>query len=191
MVRNRKQYEMEWTDEDYELVRQALETQRRAETLAAISLGTLAAYQAVMDGADPKALDAVADRLASRFGIVLQQPAYSRYYHELGEISSYPPGYKENAGIFCHNNPWIMIAETMLGRGDRAYDYYRRIAPAFLDDQQEIHRAEPYVYAQMIAGPDAAHCGQAKTPGSPAPRCLPSPPVQASWARISRRPTWR
>ena len=93
---------------------------------------------------------------------MLQQPAYTRYYPELGEISSYPPGYKENAGIFCHNNPWIMIAEALLDRGERAYDYYRRIAPAFLEEFQEIHRAEPYVYAQMIAGPDAAHCGQAK-----------------------------
>jgi cellobiose phosphorylase len=108
------------------------------------------------------ALDSVAERLANRFGIVLQQPAYSRYYPELGEISSYPPGYKENAGIFCHCNPWIMIAECLLGRGERAYDYYRRISPAYLDDQHEVHRTEPYVYAQMIAGPDAVYCGQAK-----------------------------
>ncbi len=114
------------------------------------------------NGLCQRALDSVAERLSSRFGIVLQQPAYTRYYAELGEISSYPPGYKENAGIFCHNNPWIMIAESLLGRGERAYDYYRRIAPAFLEEFQEIHRAEPYVYAQMIAGPDAANCGQAK-----------------------------
>jgi cellobiose phosphorylase len=108
------------------------------------------------------ALDSVAERLATRFGIVLQQPAYSRYYLELGEISSYPPGYKENAGIFCHYNPWIMIAESLLGRGERAYDYYRRIAPAFLEDEQHLHRTEPYVYAQMIAGPDSECAGQAK-----------------------------
>jgi len=93
---------------------------------------------------------------------VLQQPAYSRYYAELGEISSYPPGYKENGAVFCHNNPWVMIAEALAGRGANAYDYYRRIAPAFLGHVQERHRAEPYVYAQMIAGPDAPNRGQAK-----------------------------
>ncbi len=98
----------------------------------------------------------------SRFGIVLQQPAYSRYYLEVGEISSYPPGYKENAGIFCHNNPWIMIAESLLGRGDKAYDYFKRLAPAFFDDNQQLRRTEPYVYAQMVAGPDAPRSGEAK-----------------------------
>ena len=108
------------------------------------------------------ALDSVAERLATPFGIVLQQPAYSRYYPELGEISSYPPGYKENASIFCHYNPWIMIAESLLGRGQQAFDYYRRICPAFLQDQQEVHRTEPYVYSQTIAGPDAVCSGQAK-----------------------------
>lgn len=109
-----------------------------------------------------KALESVATRLATKWGIVLQQPAFSRYYPELGEISSYPPGYKENAGVFSHFNPWIMIAEALVGRGDRAYDYYKRLAPAFKDDHQELHRAEPYVYAQMIAGPDATNAGQAK-----------------------------
>jgi cellobiose phosphorylase len=108
------------------------------------------------------ALDSVAEHLAKPFGIVLQQPSYSRYYSELGEISSYPPGYKENASIFCHYNPWIMIAESLLGRGQRAFDYYRRICPAYLQDQQQVHRTEPYVYAQTIAGPDAACSGQAK-----------------------------
>ncbi len=72
----------------------------------------------------------MAARLATAHGIVLLQPAYSRYYLNLGEISSYPPGYKENAGIFCHTNPWIMIAEARLGRGDVAYDYYLRINPS-------------------------------------------------------------
>jgi cellobiose phosphorylase len=108
------------------------------------------------------ALNSVAERLLSPFGIVLQQPAYSQYYPELGEISSYPPGYKENAGVFCHNNPWIMIAEAKLRRGENAYNYYRRFAPAFLDNSHEVHRTEPYVYAQMIAGPDAPRPGQAK-----------------------------
>jgi cellobiose phosphorylase len=116
----------------------------------------------VAGGQAKKALDAVKERLDTRYGIVLNNPPYTRYHVELGEISSYPPGYKENAGIFCHNNPWIMIAETVLGRGDRAFDYYKKIAPAYLEDQSEIHRLEPYVYAQMIAGKDAVRHGEAK-----------------------------
>ena len=109
-----------------------------------------------------KALDSVKEHLDTPYGIVLHQPAYSRYYLELGEISSYPPGYKENAGIFCHNNPWVMIAETRIGRGSRAWEYYRKIAPAYLEEISEIHRTEPYVYAQMIAGKDGRRYGEAK-----------------------------
>ncbi len=114
------------------------------------------------DGKAEKALAAVKERLATPHGIILQQPAYSRYYLHLGEISSYPPGYKENAGIFCHTNPWIMIAEAMLGHGDRAYDYYLRINPSAREEISEVHRCEPYVYAQMIAGRDAPTYGEAK-----------------------------
>jgi len=95
-------------------------------------------------------------------GIDLNQPAYTSYKLNLGEISTYPPGYKENAGIFCHNNPWITIAETILGHGSRAFETYSKIAPAYLEDISEIHRTEPYVYAQMIAGKDAAKPGEAK-----------------------------
>ncbi len=116
----------------------------------------------LQDGKAQQALDAVAARLATPHGIVLQQPAFSKYYVHLGEISSYPPGYKENAGIFCHNNPWIMIAETTLGHGDKAFDYYRRINPSAREDIGEIHRCEPYVCAQMIAGCDAPTHGEAK-----------------------------
>lgn len=97
-----------------------------------------------------------------KYGIVLQQPAYSKYYLNLGEISSYPPGYKENAGIFCHNNPWVSIAETRIGRGDRAFEIYRRTCPAYIEEISEIHRTEPYVYSQMIAGKDALKHGEAK-----------------------------
>jgi cellobiose phosphorylase len=114
------------------------------------------------DGKAAQALAAVNARLATPHGIVLQQPAYSHYYINLGEISSYPPGYKENAGIFCHTNPWIMIAETMLGHGDQAYDYYMRINPSRREGISEVHRCEPYVYAQMIAGRDAQTHGEAK-----------------------------
>ena len=116
----------------------------------------------VEDGRAVQALDSTAEHLATPHGIVLQQPAYSKYYLHLGEISSYPPGYKENAGIFCHTNPWIMIAETKVGRGDRAYDYYRRINPSAREAISDVHRCEPYIYAQMIAGKDAPTHGEAK-----------------------------
>jgi cellobiose phosphorylase len=108
------------------------------------------------------ALDSTKELLDTKYGIVLNHPPYTRYHVELGEISSYPPGYKENGGIFCHNNPWVMIAETVVGRGDRAFEYWKKIAPAYLEDISEIHRLEPYVYAQMIAGKDAPRHGEAK-----------------------------
>jgi cellobiose phosphorylase len=114
------------------------------------------------NGRAEKALAAVRERLATPHGIVLQQPAYSRYYLHLGEISSYPPGYKENAGIFCHTNPWVMIAETLIGHGDQAHDYYKRINPSARECISEVHCCEPYVYAQMIAGRDAPTHGEAK-----------------------------
>jgi cellobiose phosphorylase len=116
----------------------------------------------VATGEAKKALDAVKERLDTRYGIVLNNPAFTEYHVELGEISTYPPGYKENAGIFCHNNPWIMIAETVIGRGDRAFEYWKKITPAYLEEISEIHRLEPYVYAQMIAGKDAPRHGEAK-----------------------------
>ncbi len=116
----------------------------------------------VEDGFAHKALDSVKDKLDSDHGIVLHQPAYTVYNPTLGEISSYPPGYKENAGIFCHNNPWIACAETMIGRGQRAFDIYKRIAPAYREDISHHHKLEPYVYAQMITGKDAKRFGQAK-----------------------------
>jgi cellobiose phosphorylase len=116
----------------------------------------------VKDGRARKALDSVAKHLATPHGIVLQQPAFSKYYLHLGEISSYPPGYKENAGIFCHTNPWIMIAETKIGRGDQAYDYYMRINPSRREEISDLHKCEPYIYAQMIAGKDAPSHGEAK-----------------------------
>jgi cellobiose phosphorylase len=116
----------------------------------------------VKDGHARQALDSVAARLATPHGILLHQPAYSRYYLNLGEISSYPPGYKENAGVFCHTNPWIMIAEAKIGRGDYAHDYYLRINPSAREHISDVHRCEPYVYAQMIAGRDAPAFGEAK-----------------------------
>jgi cellobiose phosphorylase len=114
------------------------------------------------DGRAKKALDSVKDRLDTKYGIVLLQPAYKEYHLELGEVSSYPPGYKENAGIFCHNNPWVTIAETRLGRGTRAFETYTKICPPYREDDSSLRRMEPYVYPQMIAGKDAKRFGEAK-----------------------------
>ncbi len=114
------------------------------------------------EGMVEKALDSVKERLDCEHGIVLNNPAFTKYYIEYGEISSYPAGYKENAGIFCHNNPWIMIAETELGRGEMAWEYYKKICPSYLEEISELHKTEPYVYAQMIAGKDAFKPGEAK-----------------------------
>jgi cellobiose phosphorylase len=109
-----------------------------------------------------KALDSVKKHLATPNGIILQQPAFQKYYVHLGEVSSYPPGYKENAGIFTHNNTWIQIAETILGRGDQAMEYYKSICPPSKEEQIDIYRSEPYVYSQMTAGRDAPTPGEGK-----------------------------
>ena len=116
----------------------------------------------VDDGNAKKALDSVKEKLDTKYGVMILQPAYTRYHLELGEITSYPPGYKENAGIFCHNNPWISIAETCIGRGDRAFEVYKKTCPSYIEDISEIHRTEPYVYSQMVAGADAKFHGEAK-----------------------------
>ncbi len=113
-------------------------------------------------GADIKALDSVDKYLNCPYGLVLNNPAFTKYYIEYGEISTYPAGYKENAGVFCHNNAWIICAEAYAGRGDKAFEYYSKIAPAYLEDISDLHRTEPYVYAQMIAGKDAGRMGEAK-----------------------------
>ena len=137
------------------------DTVHTAILLALIS-GILMAGIGVKEGLAEKALESVKNRLDTKYGIVLLQPAYTYYHLELGEISSYPEGYKENAGIFCHNNPWISIAETVVGRGNRAWQVYTRTCPAYIEDISEIHRTEPYVYSQMIAGKDAPNFGEAK-----------------------------
>ena len=116
----------------------------------------------VEEGHAKKALDSVKERLDTKYGVMILQPAYTKYHLELGEITSYPPGYKENAGIFCHNNPWVSIAETVIGRGDRAFEIYQKTCPAYVEEISEIHRTEPYVYSQMVAGRDAKFHGEAK-----------------------------
>lgn len=114
------------------------------------------------DGKAQLALNSVREHLLGDYGMELLHPGYTAYRKELGEITSYPPGYKENGSIFCHNNPWVSIAETALGRGENAFDLYRRICPAYIEEKSEIHKTEPYVYAQTIAGRSAAHGGEAK-----------------------------
>lgn len=113
-------------------------------------------------GYDLKTLESVDKYLNCKHGLVLNNPAFTKYYIEYGEISTYPAGYKENAGIFCHNNAWIICAEAYVGHGDKAFEYYSKIAPAYLEDISDLHRTEPYVYAQMIAGKDAGRFGEAK-----------------------------
>ncbi len=114
------------------------------------------------EGLVEQSLDSVKKHLDCEHGIVLNNPAFTEYVMEYGEISTYPAGYKENAGIFAHNNPWVIIGETVLGRGDRAWEYYTKICPAYLEDKSDLHKVEPYVYCQMTAGKDAAKPGEAK-----------------------------
>lgn len=114
------------------------------------------------EGMLEQSLDSVKKYLDCEHGIVLNNPAFTEYVMDYGEISTYPAGYKENAGIFAHNNPWVIIGETVLGRGDRAWDYYRKICPAYLEEKSDLHKVEPYVYCQMTAGKDAAKPGEAK-----------------------------
>ena len=114
------------------------------------------------EGLVEQSLDSVKKYLDCEHGIVLNNPAFTEYVMEYGEISTYPAGYKENAGIFAHNNPWVIIGETVLGRGDRAWEYYRKICPAYLEEKSDLHKVEPYVYCQMTAGKDAAKPGEAK-----------------------------
>ncbi len=116
----------------------------------------------VKEGLADKALDSVKELLDTKYGICILWPAYKTYHLELGEISSYPPGYKENGGIFCHNNPWVSIAETVCGHGDRAFEIYQKTCPAYTEDISEIHRTEPYVYCQMVAGKEAKYFGEGK-----------------------------
>ena len=116
----------------------------------------------IKEGYAVSALKNVKGRLVSEHGIQLLNPCYTTYHEELGEITSYPPGYKENGGIFCHNNPWVSIAYTMLGDGDEAFEAYRRISPAYTEYKSDIHRTEPYIYSQMIAGRETPRSGEAK-----------------------------
>ena len=121
-------------------------------------------------GCDKKTLAAIDERLNTQHGLVLNYPAFTKYYIQYGEISTYPGGYKENAGIFTHNNAWIICAAAYAGAGDQAFKYYSELAPAVTEETSDIHKTAPYVYGQMIGGKDAGsdigkpgnHFGQGK-----------------------------
>ena len=104
-------------------------------------------------------LDSVRKYLNTRYGIVAMYPAYTSYDETKGGITTYYPGAKENGGIFCHTNPWVMIAETLMGNGERAYEYYRQILPAMRNDEAELLEVEPYVYSQNILGKEHPQFG--------------------------------
>ena len=115
------------------------------------------------DGMVAKALDSCKKYLECEHGMVLNNPAFTKYIYEYGEISSYPEGYKENAGIFCHNNPWVIIGECIAGRGNDAWSHYAKILPSYVEEKyQTLHKVEPYVNCQMVAGKDAAKPGEGK-----------------------------
>jgi len=108
------------------------------------------------------AMETVHSMLNTRYGIKLSAPGFDGYDPKYGGVTTYPPGAKENGGIFVHPNPWAVIAETMLGNGNRAYEYYAQINPASRNDQIEIYQCEPYVYSQNILGDEHAQFGLAR-----------------------------
>ena len=96
------------------------------------------------DGMVAKSLDSCKKYLECEHGMVLNNPAFTKYIYEYGEISSYPEGYKENAGIFCHNNPWVIIGEAIAGRGNDAWSHYAKILPSYVEEKyQTLHKVEP------------------------------------------------
>ena len=105
--------------------------------------------------ATEKTLKAIDENLNCEFGLVLNYPAFTKYHVQYGEISTYPQGYKENGGIFTHNNAWIICAAAYAGKGDQAFKYYSEIAPSYTEETSDIHKTEPYVYGQMIGGKEA------------------------------------
>ncbi len=109
-----------------------------------------------------KALNKVADRLNTEYGAVILDPPYRSHAFPGARMLLFNPSTKENGGIFCHNNPWIIIGEVVNGRPDDAFAHYKKIAPSYLEEISDIHRTEPYVYAQMIAGKEARRFGEAK-----------------------------
>lgn len=124
---------------------------------------------AVLSGAAPydkgiKAMDSIYDQLFTPYGIMLNGPAYTRPDDDIGFVTRVYPGLKENASIFSHPNPWAWAAECMLGRGDRAMEFYHALCPYYQNDRIEIREAEPYSYCQFVVGKDHTAFGRARHP---------------------------
>jgi cellobiose phosphorylase len=109
-----------------------------------------------------KCMDSVRKQLWTKHGVMLMTPPYSKFIPKYGSICVYPPGLKENGAIFCHPNPWAMIAECLLGRGDIAYEYYKAVQPAAHNEIADLYKTEPYIYCQMIAGKHHQNFGEGK-----------------------------
>ena len=111
------------------------------------------------------AMDSVREHLSTEHGVALCHPPHTHEVPGVGlSLLVFPPGHKENGGIFCHANSWTIVAEGILGRGERAYDYYRSYLPARYNDHADIHQVEPYVYCQFTHGPTSPRFGQARNP---------------------------
>ncbi|MFW6409678.1 MAG: GH36-type glycosyl hydrolase domain-containing protein [Halanaerobiales bacterium] len=104
-------------------------------------------------------LDNVNKYLDTEFGVVLLHPAFSAYDDKIGGLTTYPPGAKENGGIFMHSNPWIIIAETLAGNNNRAYKYYKQVLPTRHNDEADRYEVEPYVFCQNILGKEHPQFG--------------------------------
>ncbi|HCL10071.1 MAG TPA: N,N'-diacetylchitobiose phosphorylase [Blautia sp.] len=124
---------------------------------------------AVLSGAAPyekgiKAMDSIYEQLFTPYGIMLNGPAYTKPDDDIGFVTRVYPGLKENASIFSHPNPWAWAAECMLGRGDRAMEFYHALCPYYQNDKIEIREAEPYSYCQFVVGKDHTAFGRARHP---------------------------
>ncbi len=142
----------------------------------------------IEEGLAKTALYSARKHLLSEYGIEILYPSYTEYRKELGEITSYPPGYKENGSVFCQNNSWIGFAEAKLKNPNECFDVYARICPAYIENLSDIHRTEPYVYSQMIAGRSAKRCGEAKNSWLTATAAWSF--IQASQAILGIRPNY-
>jgi cellobiose phosphorylase len=160
---NKKSWDGEWYVRAYTDQSEPVGSKKCAEGKIYLETQAWAILSGTADEARGKqALDSVYKHLATEHGIQVMTPPYSKFYWQYGSIGVYPPGLKENGGIFCHPNPWAMIAECMLGRGERAYEYYRAILPAARNKIADLHKTEPYVYCQMIAGKYHQDFGEGK-----------------------------
>lgn len=160
---NKKSWDGEWYVRAYTDQSEPVGSKKCAEGKIYLETQAWAVLSGTADETRGKqALDSVHKYLATEHGIQVMTPPYSKFYWQYGSIGVYPGGLKENGGIFCHPNPWAMIAECMLGRGDRAYEYYRAILPAARNKIADLHKTEPYVYCQMIAGKYHQDFGEGK-----------------------------